>query len=339
MQRAPGGPPVPGLPPGPAAPGAAAPARGTELPPLRRSPRSGRDDGLAPPWPPVRRAGPARAGRRGVASGAGSTGVAAPLSAPPVADSASPAPAPGPVPLASHRAGHDDPIVVDRVVAVVGNRPVLASQVDEELFTRQAQGAAAPGDAGGARRAPAPDHRRRSSTRSCWSSRRSATPRSRSPIRRSPTASSSRSGRSGATSRREVDYEDELRKAGFQTPEEYRRWLSDQQRRAALQNRLIEKLRTDGKLKPVSPTEQEMRAYFEAQKGRLGQPPRDALVPADRHRAAARRPRPRRAPGRRRTRSSWRSGTAPTSPRPPSASRRTPARASRAARSTGSAAA
>ncbi|HEU4474897.1 MAG TPA: hypothetical protein VFR72_08660, partial [Gemmatimonadales bacterium] len=30
----------------------------------------------------------------------------------------------------------DSVIVVDRVVAVVGNRPVLASQVDEELFSR-----------------------------------------------------------------------------------------------------------------------------------------------------------------------------------------------------------
>jgi peptidyl-prolyl cis-trans isomerase SurA len=71
----------------------------------------------------------------------------------------------------------------------------------------------------------------------------------------------------------EVDYKEELRKAGFQTPEEYRRWLSDQQRRAALQNRLIDKLRTDGKLKPVAPTEQEMREFFQAQKGSLGSRP------------------------------------------------------------------
>ena len=34
----------------------------------------------------------------------------------------------------------DTVVVVDQVVAVVGNRPVLASQVDEELFSRQAQG-------------------------------------------------------------------------------------------------------------------------------------------------------------------------------------------------------
>jgi peptidyl-prolyl cis-trans isomerase SurA len=70
-----------------------------------------------------------------------------------------------------------------------------------------------------------------------------------------------------------VDYKAELKKAGFLTPEEYRRWLTDQQRRAAYQNRLIDKLRQDGKLKPVPPTEQEMRAYFNEQKGNLGARP------------------------------------------------------------------
>src|SRR6185312_9302228 len=68
-------------------------------------------------------------------------------------------------------------------------------------------------------------------------------------------------------------YRNELKKAGFGTPEEYRRWLTDQQRRAAFQNRLIDKLRQEGKLKPVSPTEQEMRAYFNEQKGSLGARP------------------------------------------------------------------
>jgi peptidyl-prolyl cis-trans isomerase SurA len=71
----------------------------------------------------------------------------------------------------------------------------------------------------------------------------------------------------------EVDYRAELKKAGFQTPEEYRRWLTDQQRRAAFQNRLIEKLRTDGKLKAVAPTEKEMRAFFDEQKATLGSRP------------------------------------------------------------------
>ena len=85
----------------------------------------------------------------------------------------------------------------------------------------------------------------------------------------------------------EVDYKNELKKAGFQTPEEYRRWLTDQQRRAALQNRLIDGLQGAGKLKPVAPTEQEMRALLRGQQGQPRLPPGDDLVPADRDRAEA----------------------------------------------------
>src|SRR6476659_5682862 len=45
----------------------------------------------------------------------------------------------------------DTTFVVDRVVAVVGNRPVLASQVDEELFSRQSQGVKLPDNPEGIR--------------------------------------------------------------------------------------------------------------------------------------------------------------------------------------------
>ena len=166
----------------------------------------------------------------------------------------------------------DSAVVVDRVVAVVGNRPVLASQVDEEVFSRQSQGQPLP---------TAPD--------------------SLTALRKTVIASivdeellvqqamrdtsiqvtdqeiadgvQQQIGKIRANFSSEVDYRTELRKAGFQTPEEYRRWLTDQQRRAAFQNRLIEKLRQEGKLKPVAPTEQEMRTYFEEQKANLGNRP------------------------------------------------------------------
>jgi parvulin-like peptidyl-prolyl isomerase len=49
--------------------------------------------------------------------------------------------------------------------------------------------------------------------------------------------------------------------------------LTDQQRRAAYQNRLIEKLRSEGKLKPVAPTEKEMKQFFDQQKASLGTRP------------------------------------------------------------------
>ena len=48
------------------------------------------------------------------------------------------------MPAAAMPAAADSVLVIDRVVAVVGNRQVLASQVDEELFSRQAQGVKLP---------------------------------------------------------------------------------------------------------------------------------------------------------------------------------------------------
>ena len=74
----------------------------------------------------------------------------------------------------------DTTVVVDRVLAVVGNRPVLASQVDEELFSRQAQGVKLPETQEGPDAARRREFiSRRSLTRSCWCSRRCGTRRSR----------------------------------------------------------------------------------------------------------------------------------------------------------------
>ncbi len=63
--------------------------------------------------------------------------------------------------------------------------------------------------------------------------------------------------------RSDVDFERQLQASGFGTLEEYRRWVADQRRRELLQRALIEKLRQKGDLRPVPPTEEEMRAYYE----------------------------------------------------------------------------
>jgi peptidyl-prolyl cis-trans isomerase SurA len=200
-----------------------------------------------------------------------SAGVAAPPAVPPAADSAAPAAAPAPLGPATE-AQSAGPIVVDRVVAIVGNRPVLASQVDEEVFSRQSQGQSPPKD---------PDSLAALRKQVIASivdeellvqqAQRDTAIKVTDQEIADGVEQQVRKVRGNFTS--EVDYKNELKRAGFGTPEEYRRWLTDQQRRAAFQNRLIEKLRQDGKLKPVSPTEQEMRAYFNEQKGALGNRP------------------------------------------------------------------
>ncbi len=198
--------------------------------------------------------------------------MTAPPAAPPAADSAAPAPGPAPLGGPATEAHSDGPIVVDRVVAIVGNRPVLASQVDEEVFSRQSQGQSPPKD---------PDSLaalRKQVVASIvdeellvQQAQRDTAIKVTDQEIADGVEQQVRKVRGNFTS--EVDYKNELKRAGFGTPEEYRRWLTDQQRRAAFQNRLIEKLRADGKLKPVSPTEQEMRAYFNEQKGALGNRP------------------------------------------------------------------
>jgi len=166
----------------------------------------------------------------------------------------------------------DTTFVVDRVVAVVGNRPVLASQVDEEIFSRQSQGVKLPDNAEGLRSV------RQQIVSSIvdeellvQQAQRDTSIHVTDEEIASGVEEQIRKVRSNFSS--EVDYTSELRKAGFQTPEEYRRWLTDQQRRAAYQNRLIEKLRNEGKLKSIAPTEKEMKEYFDEQKSSLGNRP------------------------------------------------------------------
>jgi peptidyl-prolyl cis-trans isomerase SurA len=176
------------------------------------------------------------------------------------------------LPRASAAHPQDSTFVIDRVVAVVGNRPVLASQVDEEIFSRQSQGVKLPTDPQGLGVV------RQQIVSSIideelllQQAQRDTSIKVTDEEIASGVEEQVRKVRSNFTS--EVDYAAELKKAGFQTPEEYRRWLTDQQRRAAYQNRLIEKLRNDGKLKPVAPTEKEMKQFFEEQKSTLGNRP------------------------------------------------------------------
>ncbi len=199
------------------------------------------------------------------------------LSAP--ADSL-PAVAPDTSPTAAPR---DTTFTVDRVVAVVGSQPILASQVEEEIFSRQSQGLPLPTTAEGsaALRQQVIDGIIEAELLIQQAQRDTAVKVTDQEIAEGVEQQIRKiRGNFGS----EAEYAAELRKAGFQTPDEYRRWLGDQQRRAALQNRLIEKLRGDGTLKPVIPTEREMRAYFESQKSALEKRPatlsfRQVIVP------------------------------------------------------------
>jgi peptidyl-prolyl cis-trans isomerase SurA len=71
----------------------------------------------------------------------------------------------------------------------------------------------------------------------------------------------------------ELEFRQQLETSNFGSPEEYRRWLADQQRREILRNQLMQRLQEQQQLTPLAPTEAELRAFYEANRGQLGQRP------------------------------------------------------------------
>jgi peptidyl-prolyl cis-trans isomerase SurA len=71
----------------------------------------------------------------------------------------------------------------------------------------------------------------------------------------------------------EAQYRSELAKAGLGTPDEYRQFLMQQLRDNQLQQQVTAKLQRDGKILPVSVTEDEVERAFEGIKGNLGKRP------------------------------------------------------------------
>ena len=84
--------------------------------------------------------------------------------------------------------------------------------------------------------------------------------------------------------------QNELKKAGFETPEEYRRWLTDQQRRAAFQNRLIDKLRQRRQAQAGAAHRAGDAGVLRRAEGQPRLASGHDLVPPDRHHAARRSP-------------------------------------------------
>src|SRR5260370_36306877 len=64
----------------------------------------------------------------------------------------------------------------------------------------------------------------------------------------------------------ETDFRDQIRQARFGSVEEWRRLLADEQRRELYAQRLIEAQRQKGKLRPIPPTDAQVREFWEQNK-------------------------------------------------------------------------
>ena len=164
---------------------------------------------------------------------------------------------------------------VDRVVAVVGTKPILASQVEEQLVLAQSQGAKVPEDSAGR------DAARRQILSQMvdeellvQQAERDTTIKVTDQEVQDAVEQTVQNVRKQFTSI--TEFQAQLRAAGFVSEEEWRRWLADQQRRSILQQRLIEGLKQKGKLRPIPPSDAEMHAFWES--NRAQQPKRPAAI-------------------------------------------------------------
>lgn len=176
-------------------------------------------------------------------------------------------------PASARQATGDSVRVVDRVLAVVGSRAILASQVDEALFQRFPQGL--PTEEAELRRARTEELELLIDAELMVIEAQRDTA-----IRVSPeqVQESVEETYRAARQRYPTDaaFRADLAAAGFNTPEEYRAWLVDEQRRALLIQAVEAARQADGKIRSVPPTEAELRAFFEREKPRLQ--PRPPLV-------------------------------------------------------------
>jgi peptidyl-prolyl cis-trans isomerase SurA len=167
------------------------------------------------------------------------------------------------------------PRPIDRIVAVVGTRPILVSQVDEEIVRFQAQGGQVPTDSAGREKM-----RRQLLDKMIeeelivQQALRDTTVKVTDQEVLDAVEQTYQNARKQFSS--EVEFQNQLRAVGLGSVDEWRRQLAEDQRRRILQDRLFENLRQKGKLKPIPPSDAQMRDFWE--QNRSQQPKRPATV-------------------------------------------------------------
>jgi peptidyl-prolyl cis-trans isomerase SurA len=158
--------------------------------------------------------------------------------------------------------------VLDRMVAVVGSRPILLSEVLEEVNSLRAQGQQMPTDSAGQvammRKIISDMIDNEVVIAVAKQFKAEATDEDVAKTVDDRFADASKRFKSDA------EFRDALRRDGFGTPEDYRRTLREQAKRFKLQQMGYDSLKAHGRLSaPVQLTEAEVNAAFEAAKGRL----------------------------------------------------------------------
>lgn len=177
----------------------------------------------------------------------------------------------------SAQAAITDTATVDRIVAVVGTRAILASQVQEELFARVGNGQERlpdPNkDQAGYTKALAAVMRRYVDTLVAFElihTEAIADTTIKVTDQEIQDAADQVIQNARKQFKSETEFKDELKSIGFATSEEWRTSLLEKERRSIAVSRFRAQLMDQGKLKPLTPSEKEMRAFYDAHVDELG---------------------------------------------------------------------
>lgn len=183
-------------------------------------------------------------------------------------------PAPAPVPPAN-QAGDTTVIPLDRIVAVVGDQPITQYDVQERMLALQQS----PGF-----RPPTTDAEFQALAQELINQlideellvQKAVELKIEIPDTEMSATVDRQMRDVRARFNSDAELRAELARAGLGTPEEYRRFLTEQLRRGELQRRLIDKMRQEGKIPPVNVSEAEVEEAFNRSRGAL--PRRPATV-------------------------------------------------------------
>lgn len=163
---------------------------------------------------------------------------------------------------------------VDRIVAIVGDQPILMSSVQEVIYQRRAQGLPAPTDSASLAALV------RQVVNELVDEELLLAKAKAEKIELTDDEVNAQVDRQVKSVRErfksELEFREALRANGLGTPEEYRKSLVDQARRSAMQERLVSKMRQDGRIVNGSVNEADVTEAFE--KNRASLPKRPALI-------------------------------------------------------------
>lgn len=166
-------------------------------------------------------------------------------------------------------------IPVDKIVAVVGQYPILWSDVLEELAQRRAGGLQVPEDSVAQLALARSIIDEMVDVEVMVQRARSDTSITVADADLTATVEQQMK-RLRDQFKTEPELVQALKGGGFGSVEEYRRWLTEQSRRRALQERLVAKMKQDGKMITVAVSEEEITEAFDRERAQL--PKRPATV-------------------------------------------------------------